>query len=262
MYDTSFSYHVTQHEMHLGATILIPWGLKVSPAFHLVYDAYPLYSASYSSQQVTDTGYYTAFNYTWTTFPFNRTIYTFTRKDTSFINYLASLQVSKDFGIVNVGLSGSWSNLNGLTQKQAGISLSYYPLGNLDLYGTTSLTGFFQGRNKRLLASQVVGAKITRWMWAEAGFYYGDYTGANIFNGSVVYNNSDKIEYRGTASLLFLAGNHLQFSLTYQYFQKQSTQVYYTRSTDTGAAPNTYIQQTKTNPYHTNTIIGGITWKL
>ena len=131
-----------------------------------------------------------------------------------------------------------------------------------DFYGTTSAAGFFQGKDKRLLFSQVLGVKITGWMWGEANFYYGDYTNANILNGSIVYNNSDKINYRGGATLLFMAGRHIQLSLIYQYFSKESTQIYYTKTQDPDTKIITETKQTKTNPYNTHTIIGGITWKF
>jgi hypothetical protein len=159
-------------------------------------------------------------------------------------------------------LSGSWSNLNGKKQKQISASLTCFPLGNLRLYGTTAVTGFFQGKSKRLLLSQVIGTQITPWMWGEADFYYGDYTNANIFNGSVVYNNSDIIDYRGGATLIFLAGKHLRISLTYQYFRKESQQYYYIKTQDPDTKEINEIIQTKNNPYNTNTLIGGITWKL
>jgi hypothetical protein len=188
--------------------------------------------------------------------------YSFDKKDTSFNNWVISLGLSKDLGLFNVGLNGSWSNLNNKKQKQAGITLTYFPLGNLNFYGTTSVTGFFQGKDKRLLIGQVLGAKITPWLWGEANFYYGDYTNANIFNGSIVYNNSDIIDYRAGANLVFLLGKHLSFSLIYQYFRKESQQLYYIKSHETGTDKIKEMPQIKTNPYNTNTIIGGFTWKF
>ncbi|MCX6269580.1 MAG: hypothetical protein NTW16_19875, partial [Bacteroidetes bacterium] len=129
-------------------------------------------------------------------------------------------------------------------------------------YGTTELTGFFQGNNKRLLLSQTLGAKITPWMWGEGNIYYGDYTNANIFNGSIVYNNSDLIDYRVGASLIFIAGKHIQLSLIYQYFRKESQQYYYIKTADPDTHKINENQQIKNNPYNTNSIIGGITWKF
>jgi hypothetical protein len=252
--DTSFKYNVYQHEGYLSANIVLPWGIKIVPAVHLLHVKYAATSPRISADSASDIAYYRKADSSYHMFSYPAAQYSFDKTDTSFNNWVVSLGLSKDFGIFNLGLNGSWSNLNGRKQKQAGISLTYFPFGNLNFYGTTIATGFFQGKDKRLLLGQVLGAKITPWMWAEANFYYGDYTNANIFNGSIVYNNSDIIDYRGGANLVFLVGKHMSFSLIYQYFRKESQQIYYIKSNEQ--------KQTKTNPYNTNTIIGGFTWKF
>jgi hypothetical protein len=262
IHDTSFRYQVSQHEVHLGATISLPAGYMIMPAIHWIRDSYPVISPKFSMDTVFDTGSYITETQAYTTFPFARTNYTFISKDTAYSNWVVSLAATKDLGIFNLGIAGSWSNLNNMTQIQAGLMLTYYPLGNLNFYGTTTATGFSQEKKYRLLLSQVLGVKATRWLWLEGDFYYGDYTNANIFNGSVVYNNSDVIDYRGGATMVFVVGKHIQLSLIYQYFRKESQQVYYIRKKDPGTGNIKEIPQVKNNPYNTNTIIGGITWKL
>jgi hypothetical protein len=262
IHDTSFSYKMRQNEAYLGASIILPAGFKIFPAFHFIHVGYTMTNVSYTETTVQDTAYYTSIDNTYHTFPFTRYTYSFDRKDTSFNNYLAGLRITKDLGIFNLGLSGSWSNLNNKRQIQAGASLTYYPLGSLNLYGTTTVYGFFQGNDTRLLLSQVIGGKITPWMWLEGNFYWGDYTNANIYNGSVVYNNSDIIDYRAGANLVFTVGKHLQLSLIYQYFRKESQQLYYIKTEDQVTHEINAVPRIKNNPYNTNTIIGGITWKL
>jgi len=260
--DTSFRYHVSQHEAYISATATLPWGLKVTPAFHWLNVNYTTISTAYRTDSISDTLFYSYIDGSYHFFRYPFLVYSFSEKDTSFNNFVASIRISKDLGRFNIALQGSWSNLNGKTQKQAGISLTYYPLGNLNFYGTTSVAGFFQKKDKRLLLSQIVGAKVTPWCWLEGTFYYGDFTNANIFNGAIVYNNSDKIDYRAGANLVFLIGKHVQLSLIYQYFRKESQQVYYIKTQDPVTNAIKEILQTKNNPYHTNSIIGGITWKL
>ncbi|TRZ75342.1 MAG: hypothetical protein D4R97_02625 [Bacteroidetes bacterium] len=262
IYDTNFSYHVSQHEVHIGATITLPLGIKIMPAFHWIHVSYPMINTSFRTDTIHDTAFYTSVDNTYHTFPFPRLVYSFVQKDTAINNYLVALRISKDLGRFSIALSGSWSDLNGKTQTQAGVLLTYYPLGNLNFYGTTTATGFFQGNESRLLLSQVLGARITPWMWGELNFYYGDYTNANIFNGAIVYNNSDKIDYRGGATLVFLAGRHIELSLNYQYFRKESLQLYYIKTRNSVTNEIKEIPQTQYNPYNTNSIIGGITWKL
>ncbi|MCX6280320.1 MAG: hypothetical protein NT004_19825 [Bacteroidetes bacterium] len=263
VYNTSFNYQVKQQEIHIGASYSPGAGFRIMPAFHFIHVAYTATNPGYRFDTVQDPAYYTAFDSTMYTFPFARLNYSFPQSDTSFNNYVAALKITKDFGLFNLGLSGSYSNLNGSKQKQIGLSLTYFPFGNLNFYGTTSVTGFSQGKkDSRLLFSQVLGAKITSWMWAEGNIYYGDYTNANIFNGSVVYNNSDAMNYRAGASLIFVISKHISLSLIYQYTSKESQQIYYVKKQNSATQEINEVQTSKYNPYHTNTIIGGITWKL
>ena len=262
IYDTSFKYHVNQHEVHLGATVTLPDGLKIMPAIHWIHVSYPMINSKFHMDSIQDTARYTTVDNVYHTFLFARTSYSFDRKDTSFNKWVAALTITKDLGIFNIGISGSWANLNNKNQIQAGLILTYYLLGNLNFYGTTTVTGFFQGKETRLLLSQVMGAKVAPWLWLEGNFYYGDYTNANIFNGSIVYNNTGIIDYRAGANLVFVMNKHIYLSLIYQYFRKENQQLYYLKTIN----PDTHLlietQKTKNNPYNTNTLIGGITWKL
>jgi len=208
-----------------------------------------------------NTLYYVASRDTAYTFPFQRSIYTITKIDTSFYNYVAGLTITKDFSVFTLGLSGSFSNLNGKNQVQAEGWLTYYPFGNLNLYGNTSITGFFQGDESRVLLNQMIGAKITPWLWGEATLLYGNYTNANINNGAIVYNNSDKIDYRLGANLFFVLSKHFQLSLSYQYYRKEYLQLYYINTADPLSGETVAIPQTKYYPYSTHSFIGGITWK-
>jgi hypothetical protein len=260
--DTSFKYNVFQHEGYISGSVILPGGFRITPAVHLLHVSYTAVNPGIQYDSISDTAYYSKSDSTYHLFRYPSLVYSFNKQDTSFNNWVVSLALSKDFGLFNIGLTGSWSNLNNKKQKQAGISLTYYPMGNLNFYGTTTASGFFQGKDKRLLLSQVLGAKITPWMWGEANFYYGDYTNANIFNGAIVYNNSDIIKYRGGATLFFVVGKHIQLSLIYQYFRKESQQYYYIKTQDPDTKEINEIRQTKNNPYNTNTLIGGITWKL
>jgi hypothetical protein len=262
IHDTSFNYQVKQHEFYINATMATGSGFKIMPAFHYIHDAYTTTSVSYRFDTVQLPAYYTSSDDSIHTYPFEQLNYSFQQKDTTFGNYVASLKVTKNLGIFNLGLAGSFSNINGRKQKQAEISLTYFPLGNMNFYGTTTAAGFFQQKDKRLLISQVLGCKITSWLWAEGNFYYGDYTNANIFNGSIVYNSSDVINYKAGALLIFVISQHLHVNLIYQHVQKESKQYYYIKEQDPVTNEINEVQTSKYNPYFTNSIFGGITWKL
>jgi hypothetical protein len=262
VHDTSIHYHVSQHEAHFGLTFILPVGFRIMPVFHFIHVASTINNFNIKLKPIQDTAFRSTTDSTIQTFPFTHYNYSFHQKDTSFNNYVVALMVTKYVGIFNFGIFGSWSNLNDQTQKQAGIMLSYYPLGNLNLYGTSTITEFFQGKETRLLLSQVIGGKITPWCWAEGQFYWGNFTNANILNGFIVYNISDKIDYRAAASLTFLVGNHIQLSLIYQYYRNESQQFYQILTLGPISKQLNEQVQTKNNPYNTNSLIGGITWKL
>ena len=262
IHDTSFQYKVNQHELHMGLAITLPAGFKILPAFHFIHASNSMFTATPKFTIVKDTGFRSLNGSTVRTFNFAHYDYTLSQKDTSFNNYLVSLMVMKQLGIFNLGVIGSWSDMNNQTQEQAGVTLTYYPLGNLNFYGTSTATGFLQSKETRLLLIQVLGFKITSWCWIEGVFFWGDFSNANILNGSIVYNNSDKIDYKGSGTLTFVVGNHLQLYLIYQYSRNESEQIYHIKTINplTNRINDQII--TTNNPYNINNLIGGLTWKL
>jgi hypothetical protein len=258
--DTNFQYHTSQQEIFLGTTITLPARFKLMAMFHLVNVRTTNINAVYSTRVVTDTIYYdTIYPDSSYYYPFTKGSYSFSQRDSSFYNYLFSLTLTKDISVFTLGISGSLSNLNNMNQYQAGAFVTYYPLGNLNLYGNTALIGFFEKQNNRLIFSQTIGGKILSRLWLEGNVVIGDLTNANLGNGSVIYNNTDKIDYRLGANLLWSVSKHIELSLNYQFFQKESINQFY--STTQGAGKN-QKSHSVTNKYQTNTIIGGLTWKL
>ncbi|MEI6456959.1 MAG: hypothetical protein WCO93_11775 [bacterium] len=259
--DTTWSYKVRQDELYLASTIRPATGMRIIPYFHLLNVRYTDFTASYQTQTVNDTSYFLAFDSSYTTFPYTRSIYSYRQADTSFYNFVAGISLYQDFSRVTIGLTGSWSNLNNKQQAQAGYRMTWFPLGNINLYGVLGFTGFWQGNDSRLLAEARIGGRIASWLWAEGNLLYGDYTNTNISEGSIVYNNSDKIDYRLGANLTFPLSKHFTISLIYQYFSKESPVLYYTRET-VNDIENVATPQVRYQKYSTHSIIGGITWKL
>ncbi|HNY03281.1 MAG TPA: hypothetical protein PKG48_11865 [Bacteroidales bacterium] len=247
-------YTVRQHDIFAGMSFYLPGQFTLTPVFHVIRVAHSLTVARMTSHTVMDTSYYTSQNDSTYFFPFNRVAYEFPRTDTSFYNYLAGVNLNKNLGLFSVGVSGTWSNLNGVDRVQAGVSATWFPLGNLDLYGTITLSGLFGKDDHRFLPGLSGGAKVAPWLWVEGNFFYGDYTNASLYQGSVVYNSTDKQKYQAGATLIFVTKKHLGFSLYYRYFSKESRQFFY----DGASGRMTSADK----PYQTHTLIGGITWKL
>ncbi len=179
--------------------------------------------------------------------------YLFTKKDTSFINYAASLSIIKNIGIYIYNLSAGFSQLNGLTQIQAGLSLTYFPLKTPDFYGTTSIFGLNENSANRIIVSQKIGLKFIPKLWGEVGITYGNLQNYCENNAFVVFNTGDKILYKYGFSLSSPLLKHFEFSIRYDCLNRQNT---YYRTNDLYKIESVNIN------YKTQSIIGGIKWEL
>jgi hypothetical protein len=258
-YDTSFTYNTYQHEFYLSLPVTLPERFRITPAFHGIYVKTTNIKTSYSYQEVQDTGYFVKYDSSWYTFPFTRVNYSYTLKDSSFFNYLGSLSLSYDFSVFGLNLSGSYSDLNGKTQKQASLTLSYYPFGNSRFFGSTGVTGFFQKGGNRFIFTQTLGGEPVRNLWIKASLVYGDLTNASLNNGFLVYNNTDKINYMAGGSISWFFTKHLGIYAIYQFASKESTTWYYSAGESPQSRP---VLKSEKNNYSTNSIFGGLIWKL
>ena len=225
-----FDYSLNQHEIHLSANWIPADGTRIIPSAHMVLVDYRSTDALH---QVTERELIRMYNQSmdiYYTMAFIEEKYRFRQRDTSYVNFLVSLLVTRDFDLFTAGLSGSWSNLNGSEQAQAGLDLTWYPLGTLDFYGTTGLITFLENQDSRMIFRQMVGVKLWKWLWIEGDFLYGNLANGNLANGQVIYNNSDRIRYRAGGNLIFPLFRQMTVSLTYQFFERESTILRYSRS--------------------------------
>lgn len=229
--DTLDNYTLSQHDYYISINRQFKY-FSLSPAFHLINVGFGKMNAKYD---LTNSKYF------------------FNKKDTTFLNYATSLSLIKNIGIYTCNLSAGFSQLNGLTQLQAGFSLTYFPLANTNFYGSSSVFYLNENSDNRLIETQKVGLKLVSKLWAEAGITYGnlqDYCENNAF---VVFNTSDKILYKCDFSITAPLFKHFEFSLRYDYFNKENT--YY--RTD-----NVNKIESVTVNYQTQAILGGIKWKI
>ena len=239
-------YHLVQNEYYLKAIINIKNVINIIPAFHYI--------------NVSSTTFYPYINTS--TMP---PTWVYPENTLKLNNFVGSLTISKDFSIFSPSISISFSNLNNTYQSQAGLSFGIYPLGNLDLFSFTSATAFFQGKGiggmfkntpyseKRLILSETIGGKLYKNLWGTASFYYGNMQNFNDKNAFVVYNTSDKINYKLDVSLLFVISKRFDISLTYGFSDMETPLLRYTNPT---IYSTTYLK------YQNNSIIGGFKWKI
>ena len=196
---------------------------------------------------ITDTVFYHD-----TTYTVKISDYTFQLKDTSFVNYSMGIVLNKNIGHFATSLFGSVSNLNGRKQNEIGVSATWFPLGNLNLYIGTSFTNYQQESSKKLVMNFLAGKKIAKKIWMEGNVTLGDMSNFTESNGFVVNNNPDVVKFRCGITPIIVFKN-IDIIIRYQYLAKQESYFYQNES-------GGYIEGTFN--YKDQLITGGIKWKL
>jgi hypothetical protein len=253
--EIEYTYYIHQNELYSNLVIPIGDGWRIIPAFHLIHDSYSPLLIRYSPVPSSDTANYTYADSAYHTFNYLEASYSYKESDTSYYNYQAYLGIYKQWEWLNVGLSAAISNLDGRNQQQFGLTFTYYPVGSLDFYGQTVLQALFQDNSSQALVYQKVGMKIFNRTWLEFFMSYGDMSRMSEQYAFVVYNLVGKINYRLGTCIIFALGNHLELSLRYQFFDKESASLQFL----SGQANDFHLN---TVSYQTHQIIGGIKWIL
>jgi hypothetical protein len=229
----SHYYQIYQHSIYGNLGILIQPGFSISPAYHLIHVNYSTIYPDVFRPPFAQRGVI--------------------KRDTAFFNQIVSLRISKSFKRIELGISGSWSDLNNEIQYQLGGILTWYPMGNLNLYSTSTLTGAWQGNITKPVFDQLIGGKIMKRMWIEGNITFGEMLNFNEKNAFVIHNSGDKIKFRTGINFIVLLSEKLELSIRYNYLKEEGYA--YTNSVSEGS---------KIEPLHyqNNTIIGGLKWKL
>lgn len=241
--------NLVQNQYYFQSLINLKRKITVVPAFHYIGTNYTLLNSTYDS--VSDR-------------------YFFSQLTTKLNNYVIFLSLYKNYSYLAGSLSGSWSNLNEKTQTQLNLNISVFPFANLKFYTSTTISslsekgkmalqvqrgrGSSRGIGKsRLIIDQMIGGKLFNNIYLEGSFTWGDMSNFNEKNAYYVYNIPDQIKYRVGASLIFELKPNIDFSLNFQYLQKNGSYVRYQNLTN--FTTENFIYQNKT-------ITGGLKWKL
>lgn len=259
IYDTLIPFKVNQNEFYFSASWIPKHGVTITPAFHFISGRTQLFKAAVQFFPRTDTAYFTAFDSAWYFLNNLASRYVISRKNVSFSNYVFSLAASLEWRNFSFGINGSYASLNSSgNQVQAGIRTTWFPLGNVNLYATTSFTGFSDAGDKRLVYDQLVGGKVAPRLWLEGLITLGNLELYNEKNAFIAYNHSDRIKFRTGANLTFTLGRHLGLSLMYRFYAKEYDYLYYSNPEVAGPP----VTVTATTKYNNQSLTGGIKWKL
>jgi hypothetical protein len=189
----------------------------------------------------------------------NNITYKYDTYNSNLNEFAFSFSLEKRIPYAKLLVSSSISNLNMANQFQGGLSLTIYPLGNLNLYGYLNAqycSNVLENNinQDHFIATPGLGFKVSDYLWLEAYYTFGgifNYTEDNAF---VIYNNvnriTNKLNIKAISPVIY---NKLELSLSFEYFNLKQSYFTYTNTTDF------YINFNNNKNLR---FIGGIKWSL
>jgi len=137
-----------------------------------------------------------------------------------------------NLGLIGLKYSGTYAdiqtdiNFGRLENKpveQYNARLTYYPLGNLNLYttGRASVTHLDGADN--FIFSHTAGFKIIKNTWLESTVTLGNEDDYFDADGLYIYNAIDKTTFRAGGTVFYLLNPHARLQLSYTYEKKADT---------------------------------------
>ncbi|RKY51616.1 MAG: hypothetical protein DRP86_00685 [Candidatus Neomarinimicrobiota bacterium] len=166
---------------------------------------------------------------------------------------LVFMSVRHRFPYVTTGITSIFSNLNQKDQVQGDLQLTFYPLGNLNLYGGCILTYLHQNSGENTVITELLlGGKLLPVLWADAIYSTGDLHNASRYQGYVVYNGMDVITRRIGGRWIIPVSEDLTVRLNYAY-QKHESSFH---------PENTGLTETNRIHYKSHSITGALQWNF
>jgi hypothetical protein len=257
-HERTFDGQIGQSQLYLNSRLQFDGGFSFNLFTNLLFIKLNTVDVNLTSFIQRDTLAYNAVEDTYLLVDLEEFDYTFSESDTSFVNWLTGFNIQKDFNFLITDLSGIYSKLYDRDHFQLGLSLTYYPLGNLNLYGVSGgiyLNSSNKGDEEEassIAYYQLIGMKIMDKIWLEGSLYTGGLRYMNINQGSVVFNLPDRINYVTGLKLTILVGNHLWIDIMYDYISKSGS-YFSIKEAESG------FSQFFTT-YQNQSITGGIKW--
>jgi hypothetical protein len=169
--------------------------------------------------------------------------------------YTARLSTGKSFWLMDLNTGVSFSKLSNNKQIQQDITLSFFPLGNLNLYSQSTLYRISEGENNnianRLVYQEDIGFRINDNLWLEASAVFGEIKNMSTNESYIIYNGTETITGKYMFSFLFPL-EKMTFSL------RTAFQQYYSTYSDL----NGYDLGINKLTFNGYSLIGGLTWNF
>ena len=188
-----------------------------------------------------------------------RMVFVDSTESINYSNYLVSLSIGKRMKYIFPQITGTYSNLYSTNQYQGEVSLSYFPFGNMKLFGNTSFAYINNNEAIQNVFGQKIGFIVSKNVWLEAKYSKGNHMNYMSSLGFTSYNTPNPV-LQNTGLDLHLTGKKVEFILSYSY---QTREGYYTKYTQTGLSPNTIFTANYFNyNYSNNNITTTIKWNF
>ncbi|HEC41687.1 MAG TPA: hypothetical protein ENI20_02525 [Bacteroides sp.] len=169
---------VRQHQYYLSPSFTTGGGLVISPSFHFVHVGFQIpYLTGGGIAYVDGT-------------------------DNQMVGGLA---LAKFQGPFKIRLGAIYSNFNNADQVTGSAGLTWYPLGNLDVYLGASVNAHWEDLNKSglsMIQDFIFGYGIASKVWIEISAAGGNMKNYTESNGYIVYNGLDWMRYKVLGTIM------------------------------------------------------------
>jgi hypothetical protein len=201
-------YPLTQHQFYLNGNIPLGKGFSIMPALNVILDRYESVMPRLTEDSLN---------------------FLFPVEQTRLVSYIGYLSVTRDFQIVQTSLIAAYSNLNKVSQFQAGFRVVAFPFGNLKLYLSSTLLDHINDGKSNIIFEQMVGIRVFKTLWTELNATFGKMENYHENNAFVVYNIADKMTFKGGAKLIVMLTPRWMVTGEYLYLQREGEYIVYTQ---------------------------------
>jgi hypothetical protein len=121
-------------------------------------------------------------------------------------HFVGGLNLTQYAGRFAIRLGGIYSSINNASQLTGAAGLTWYPMGNLDLYlgSTLNVHNEFdeEETSTKFIPDLLIGFGISSKVWMEFSGTYGDMKNYTEGNGYNVYNGLDWMKYKVIGSVV------------------------------------------------------------
>jgi hypothetical protein len=186
-------------------------------------------------------------------------IYIDSTKAINYSNFLGSFSIGKRMRYIFPQLTGTYSNLYDQNQYQGEISVSYFPLGNMKLFGNTTFAYMNNNNVAQNVLSQKIGYTLSKNLWVEAKYSLGNHLNYMSSLGFTSYTTPDPV-LRNIGVDIHLMVKNIELIVSYGQQIREGS---YTQYAATGSPANTIFIPTLTKyNYSNNNITTTLKWNF